>query len=624
MVSPATSKAGCGCCLKPPACLLSWVSVAQLFVLATATTGNSSRHSLVQRGLDCNRTSVRLKELAGQDWQFTEFYDCYSSDVRNIKALPDSGDHLTNCAKECLEEPTCTGFNFPRGQLGPKELRRCFLKFRADTSLKTGMQCSNGRVTEYYDFYTLIRRTCGRELEFQKEKGIIKAAEMQQAASGDRTGSFKVDLGDESGAQTSEDVVPKEVAPPLPPPHFCHEDDVVYEPIDMNYSNAIIYADDIEDCQSKCRTTAACGFFTWYEPLKTCHHESPMAEKKTGRLGFQGGPALCKGDGGQGARTSTVNNLNLKDECMSNFSYIPLWGRGRPSSYVDSPIACQQECAEVDWCHSFVYNVLTKSCDLQDGNATRSVPAVYQISGPPTCDTELIFDMEIRGARVPNSSERVHREEVKSFMDVLEAAVIKTFSNYTPYKGPAPSEPRPLLNSSAVHFEVDLHGNSDLAIVTVSLQVAPRRAEYVKAMLRSENVSEILQENADNFVEFYGKDSAPHYFSHHISISHVHNVHISIKSPVKGVVIEAAELGHGLGLQPWSMAQTFMCTSLACAALGGVVAWVVSRRAPKDFQKQVRRALVPQLQATESIGDAVWCGGEHEPLQAYQTEHLIV
>ncbi|CAE7946093.1 FPG1 [Symbiodinium sp. KB8] len=52
-------------------------------------------------------------------------------------------------------------------------------------------------------------------------------------------------------------------------------------------------------------------------------------------------------------------------------------------------------CQDHDWCSSFAYNTLTKSCDLQCANATPIHAPVYAMSGPKICSLSLVLGMTL-------------------------------------------------------------------------------------------------------------------------------------------------------------------------------------------------------------------------------------
>ena len=105
---------------------------AELLTWSLLPTSSGFYNSVKFEGSDCGFANVSTRKVAGHIWEYQEFYDCYDSDTVNILALPDSHLDLEKCAKNCLDDTYCTGFNFPRGHLGPDNERFCFLKFRGE------------------------------------------------------------------------------------------------------------------------------------------------------------------------------------------------------------------------------------------------------------------------------------------------------------------------------------------------------------------------------------------------------------------------------------------------------------------------------------------------------------
>eukprot|EP00440_Ansanella_granifera_P017797 gb/GFBE01019328.1/.p1 GENE.gb/GFBE01019328.1/~~gb/GFBE01019328.1/.p1 ORF type:complete len:625 (+),score=95.36 gb/GFBE01019328.1/:1-1875(+) len=311
-------------------------------------------------------------------------------------------------------------------------------------------------------------------------------------------------------------------APTLAPPSFCHEDDISFEPLNMNSSFAFLYADNITHCQMKCRETRSCGHYTWYEPLKMCHLALPTALKQTGIIGFQGGPATCPQDAEQGIGNNVAKTNLLRMKCMlTNVSYVPLWGRGRPSTYVDNPIACQDQCAETDWCATFVYNTLTRACDLQDTNSTPIDAVVYEISGPPDCNPIITFDIDVHAER-HSAGYKDHLEDLKG---VMSSAIIRYVGNYTPFDGPVALPSKRLLNPMNVRLRV-LSNSGDLSL-RVSVMTIASKAFYVNALLELPQAQQGLNKQMQEYLTLFGAAAAPGVEQMGLKILGMYDLHMS-------------------------------------------------------------------------------------------------
>lgn len=300
-------------------------------------------------------------------------------------------------------------------------------------------------------------------------------------------------------------------APPLPPPQYCHEDGVMYEPLDLNSSNAILYLDNITACQQACRSLPGCGHYTYSPPMKMCHYSSPMATKVETGPWFQGGPAACGHSGHQGAKNTTIKNYMLAVQCMTNNSYEPLMGRGRPGKDASDPIACQKQCQETDWCATFVYNVLLHLCFLQGKGAKPKASVALQISGPKTCFTQVVFYMRIN--IISKRSVRVDFEtRKKRITGLLQAATVMTFSKYRPFQGNKPGQSQVLVSTNELKLHVENTTNKRLIdyedeagvhthlIYRVAMRIDPARAFYAVRLFKESNVTASIQKNCEELM----------------------------------------------------------------------------------------------------------------------------
>eukprot|EP00434_Breviolum_minutum_P030584 symbB.v1.2.027046.t1/scaffold2748.1/size71683/5 len=122
--------------------------------------------------------------------------------------------------------------------------------------------------------------------------------------------------------------------PEMEPPPYCAENDVMYEPLDMNMSITNITAKTVVDCMIQCRNAPDCGYFSFFFPGKSCHFSSPLAVKATGRIGFVGGGAVCPPTTPQakalvGMKGASVSSVFQQHECgVRGLTFNPPNGQG--------------------------------------------------------------------------------------------------------------------------------------------------------------------------------------------------------------------------------------------------------------------------------------------------------
>jgi len=227
------------------------------------------------------------------------------------------------------------------------------------------------------------------------------------------------------------------VSPPaIDPPPYCVENDVMYEPIDMNMTITNITAKTVVDCMIQCRNAPDCGYFSFYFPLKVCHFSSPMATKATGRIGFVGGGAICppndpQGKAMVGMKQASVDSKFATERCgVRGLSFFPRNGQGRQSSYVQTALACQDECQNVTWCHSYLFNTLTKTCDLQDWQSKPVLGSIYDMAGPVFCSVDVYVDFM---AKYPDDELSKPRPDISTLKAALKAGLALSSGRYPIY-----------------------------------------------------------------------------------------------------------------------------------------------------------------------------------------------
>jgi len=299
-------------------------------------------------------------------------------------------------------------------------------------------------------------------------------------------------------------------APTLPPPPFCHEDDVMYEPIDLNYSMSATVLTNITDCQLLCRSITACGFYTWYDDLKLCHLARPTAVKQTGRPGFQAGPSSC-GDAQQAASPETAQTTMMMKTCMlTNISFDPISSRGRAASTEENEVACQNQCKSTRWCAHFVYNTLLKTCNLQDDSSEVKTAQPYEIAGPPNCDVHVEFNATLHEI-AQESTLITDSHAMLSFVGLVEAAIISFAGNFTPYRDGQTSPPEPLIAADNIQVTVTDESDKVEGVNCMSLLFNIRfdqmqKALYVATLFNGSFPTNKLNNQIEAFLEGWATD----------------------------------------------------------------------------------------------------------------------
>ncbi|CAK9093764.1 unnamed protein product, partial [Durusdinium trenchii] len=304
-------------------------------------------------------------------------------------------------------------------------------------------------------------------------------------------------LAKEMTAVAEED---KLIVPTLPPPEYCTEMDVMYEPIDMNMSDAANGAKTVVDCMLQCRNMKTCAHFTFFFPLKQCHFSSSMATRQTGRIGFVAGGALCapsqehpEASAMVGIKKESVEDEFDTQHCgVPGLTFTPLNPSGRTSSYKDDGLACQKECQSSSFCHSYVYNTLTKACDLQDHNAQPTWGNSFEMAGPVFCDVDVKFKFTAVQRRADRISENttVLKAALKAALVIaagdMPVYTEKSHPGHPDGSGTNPERYRPALNPKQIH--VADAGESDNEI-NFTVRVRTKRSQtdlYVYNLVKGE------------------------------------------------------------------------------------------------------------------------------------------
>jgi len=183
---------------------------------------------------------------------------------------------------------------------------------------------------------------------------------------------------------------------------------------------------------------------------------------------------------------------------VTNLSYYPLASRGRPSTIVDNPVECQSECKNMSWCAHFVYNTLTKSCDLQDDESTTLPSAVYQISGPPDCRPTVEFDAVVDGH---GEEELLHNVTVvRNFLQLTKVAIVMYVGTYVPYDNGVAGEPEKLLSVDDIELKVNGSSSGEGLQMKVSIHLDTQKALYARALFNKSDVTRKLDDQVEAFL----------------------------------------------------------------------------------------------------------------------------
>lgn len=289
-------------------------------------------------------------------------------------------------------------------------------------------------------------------------------------------------------------------APTIPPPSNCPEPNVAYEPLGMD--GTWTQAATVDECQALCRKTSSCFYYNYYQALGHCYFTYAEAIKWNGRYGFIGGPAFCDYSG-SGASNATLKTLLATRTCMvTNTSYYPLCGRGRPTTYETSPLACQAECANTSWCTSFVFNTLLHTCDLQDNSSVEIAAPVYTISGPPQCVPLLTLTIILDG--LDDDADKLLAQKAASglqkqlpMLSLFNEAIINFLGDWSPFVNGEEQPSRPVATLEQV-VSARMVQNGNDTVFKIGIGVDSQTTLYISALMRNQSVRKELEDYLNN------------------------------------------------------------------------------------------------------------------------------
>jgi len=192
----------------------------------------------------------------------------------------------------------------------------------------------------------------------------------------------------------------------------------------------------------------------------------------------------------------------MKDSCLlTNLSFYPLASRGRPATTAENPVHCQDECKNTSWCAHFVYNTLTKSCDLQDADSTGMPAAVYQIAGPPDCRPTVMFNAAIDGHGAQELLENASM--LSRFVELSKHAIVTYVGTYVPMSdnGVAPGEPEQLLTEDEIHVELNRTVHDHMLDVQFGLKLETPKALYARSLFNHSTVASEIDDSIEMFLK---------------------------------------------------------------------------------------------------------------------------
>ncbi|EPR57841.1 PAN domain-containing protein, partial [Toxoplasma gondii GT1] len=157
------------------------------------------------------------------------------------------------------------------------------------------------------------------------------------------------------------------------------------------------------DCQSWCRDTNGCFYFTFNRNSSTCFlkgADAPGTEREY--PGDMVGPKeFCSGGGedveteeesesgtgsdGAGSGAGSEGEEELK--CFHPINWKSIARTLKTESGVKDAAACQRLCAKEDQCTHFNYHTDSHNCELKIKNGSDVVEAANVITGPKTCNS---------------------------------------------------------------------------------------------------------------------------------------------------------------------------------------------------------------------------------------------
>lgn len=191
----------------------------------------------------------------------------------------------------------------------------------------------------------------------------------------------------------------------------------------------------------------------------------------------------------------SVDSKFATERCgVRGLSFFPPNGQGRQSSYVQTSLDCQAECQNVTWCHSFLFNTLTKTCDLQDWQSKPVLGSIYDMAGPVFCSVDVYMDFT---AKYPDAELGKPRPDTSTLKAALKAGLALSSGRYPVYTekktnfyesdgdGRKPEDFVPLIHVDEIFLTQrgeDAHSVNFSAI----LALPGRRALYMVALLRGD------------------------------------------------------------------------------------------------------------------------------------------
>jgi len=155
----------------------------------------------------------------------------------------------------------------------------------------------------------------------------------------------------------------------------CFEDDIAYEPLDMD-GHVMTWMPNATACQQSCAVAEGCAHFSYLKTLGHCHLADSAALRLQGNPGFVSGPALC----GQDAhKCFEVGSSYVPVIVGASTSFISIRDKKKAAK------ACQDYCNGFKHCAHFVIRFPDQTCDLATESAAALWPTLFHVAGPSSC-----------------------------------------------------------------------------------------------------------------------------------------------------------------------------------------------------------------------------------------------
>jgi len=183
---------------------------------------------------------------------------------------------------------------------------------------------------------------------------------------------------------------------------YCLEDEVTYEPMDMDGQLPTLEA-NVKECRKRCRKIRNCTHFSFYYLTipGSCHVQSIFGIRQTARVGFISGPPRCflrRDHGRHGLVRLKQPDVGYRTFVPKNFSCLKMGRAYVPAIYSEfltkdrgyvngrkAVAGCRRKCLSYPGCEYYTVEFPTRLCSLSPASATELSPIFKHIAGPKFC-----------------------------------------------------------------------------------------------------------------------------------------------------------------------------------------------------------------------------------------------